>query len=318
MRHPLHRALILTLVFSLVSIPVLAQFGGREGDAVVYLFTSKGSPDLQVVPFGAANTVSGFETKNPFLEPWQPFGPDFEAEFYITLHQEPDDAFRIIRQIEDIVIPHNVFLGPAKVLVAQGLDRLLIPGKAPVDLTAGLFAPFPEGVDFGPELPLFEAISFMWTPSPFFPLLEVADPDYTSPIVPPGLTGSEHVLGLGQFLGILPWHSLRQLDPGGGWADGIDLKLVEEDLELGSTARILRVRAGRRTPPFRINANTHVVVLSGNPLIAPVDGAPVRLERFHYAFVPNGFAITLFNPKEFHFTGPERLGQRQLLVEREQ
>jgi hypothetical protein len=282
-----------------------AQFGGREGDVVLYIFNAKGIPDLNVVAPNRINTAVGFETRNPFDGPWIPFGPDFPAELFVLLHHEPGDSFRFIRQLEDIVIQHNVWLGPAKVLVAEGLDRLLIPGKDPVDLTAGLFAPFPEGVDFGPELPLFEAHSFLWTPSDFAPLIVPAEPSYTSPVVPPGLTGSEYVLELGQFLGILPWTSVRGVYPGAGWAEGIDIKFIEEDADLGSTARLLRLRAGRRTPPFRIAANTHIAVLSGSVVIGPTDGSPVELERFHYAFVPPDFSITLANPRRFQFAALE-------------
>ncbi len=298
----MRRTVCLVLALCLASSVALAQFGGREGDVVLYVFNAKGAPDLQVVPYDTVNTVTGFEVKRRFEESWQPFGPDFEGEFFVTLHEEPGDAFRMIEQLEDIVTQHNVFMGPAKVLVAEGLDRLLIPDKAPVDLTAGLFAPFPEGVDFGPELPLFEAHSFVWSPSPFFPLFVPVEPDYTSPLVPPGLTGSEYVLTLGQFLGIVPWEGLRRLYPGVGWSPGIDVKLVEEDAELGSTARIVRLRAGRVTPPFRIAANTHIVVLSGSVQIAPVNGSAESLQRFDYAFVPNGFAVTLQNPRRFDFS----------------
>ena len=301
----MRRILILILALWVMSSVALAQFGGREGDAVLYVFNAKGAPDLQVVPFDAVNTVSGFEVKRYSDEPWVPFGPDYESEFFVTLHSEPGDSFRIIEQREDLVIQHSVLMGPMKILIAEGLDRLLIPDKAPVDLTTGLYAPFPEGVDFGPELPLFQAHAFIWSPSPLFPLFDPVEPDYTSPIVPPGLTGSEYVLTLGQFLGILPWQSLRRIHPGVGWADGIDMKMIEEDTELGSTARVLRLRSGRRTPPFRIGANTHLVVLSGSVQIAPMNASPVSLGKFDYAFVPNGFAITLLNPRKFDFAGTE-------------
>ena len=293
----MRRIYFLILASCLGSTPALAQFGGREGDVVLYFVNAKGSPDIHVVPYDTVNSATGFETRNPFDGPWEPFGPDFAGEFFVTLHEEPGDSFRMVEQLEDIVTQHNIFLAPGKVFIAEGIDRLLIPEKAPVDLTAGLFAPFPEGVDFGPEVPIFEAHSFVWTPSPFFPLIEPIDPSYTSPIVPPGLTGSEYVLTLGQFLGIIPWESLRRLYPGAGWVDGIDMKMVEEDAELGSTVRVMRLRAGRKTPPFRVDANTHIAVLSGRVQIAPINGSPASLDRFHYAFVPSGFAITLMNPK---------------------
>lgn len=313
----MHRIHFLILALCAVSSVALAQFGGREGDVVLYVFNAKGTPDPQVVPFDTVNTISGFEVRHFSDEPWMPFGPDYESEFFVTLHSEPGDSFRIIEQREDRVIQHSVLMGPMKILIAEGLDRLLIPDKAPVDLTTGLYAPFPEGVDFGPELPLFQAHAFIWSPSPFFPLFDPVEPDYTSPIVPPGMTGSEYVLTLGDFLGILPWESLRQAYPGAGWSPGIDMKVVEEDTELGSTARILRLRPGRRTPPFRIAANTHIAVLSGSVQIEPMNGSPVTLEKFDYAFIPNGFAITLLNPKRFDFAEVGAPNSRSVRNERE-
>jgi len=136
-------------------------------------------------------------------------------------------------QRERILTQHNTFVGPAKLMIIQGLDRLVIPNKEPVDLTAGLFAPFPQGVDFGPELPMMEANSFMWTPSPVFPLLRPADPSFISALTPPGITGSEYVLQLGQFVALIPWIGLNQIY-GSGWPQGIDQRLIEQDNSLAA------------------------------------------------------------------------------------
>jgi hypothetical protein len=296
------------LILAFLSGSGWAQFGGREGDVVLYLVNAKGSATFQVVAPGTPNTASGLVTKDPMDGPWIPFGPDFPAEEYVLLHEEPGDSFRFIRQLEDIVIQHNVWLGPAKVLVVEGLDRLLLPDQDPVDLTAGLYAPFPEGVDFGPELPVFQAHSFLWTPSLTAPLIAPAEPGYVGPMVPPGMTGSEYVLELGQFMGIIPWASLKRAFPSAGWQEGIDIKMIEEDVELGSTARLLRIRQGRRTPTFRIPANTHIAVLSGSVILQPSDGMPVQLDRFQYAFVPPNLAITLSNPRRFQFAGGDGRG----------
>lgn len=279
----------------------MAQFGGRDGDAVLYVVTAKGNSDFQVVATGFTNTVTGFEIINPLVRPLQPFGPDFPGEFFVTLHSEANDNFRFIVQKEDIVTQHNQFLGPAKLLIVQGIDRLLIPGKEPINLTAGLFAPFPATVDFGPEIPILEANSFMWTPAAFFPLIRPEPPSFTSAITPPGLTGSEYVLELGQFMGLIPWNGLNRLYPGAGWQQGIDERLVERDTALGSTVRLIRLRPGRRTPTFRVAANTHIAVLSGSVQIAPSRGAATVMNKFHYAFVPSNFAITISNPRVFTF-----------------
>jgi hypothetical protein len=299
----MRRILVLSILTACLGLtPLTAQFGGRENEVVLYTVSAKGNPNPVIVPASTVNTQSGFQVKDPFKEVFEPFGPDFAGEFFVTLHSEPADNFRFILQKEGIFTQHNTFQGPAKLMIIQGLDRLVIPNKEPIDLTAGLFAPFPEGVDFGPELPILEANSFMWTPSPIFPLLKPADPSYISPITPPGLTGSEYVLQLGQFAALIPWLGFKDLY-GTGWPQGIDQRLLEQDNVLGSTVRMIRLRPGRQTPPFVIRANTHLAVLQGSVQIKPVNGAAVTLNPKMYAFIPNGFAITLANPVTY--SGPK-------------
>jgi hypothetical protein len=289
-------ALRLLIFAGCVASSLPGQFGGRADEVVIYAVSAKGNPDFQIVPSTTVNTATGFEVKDPLQEPLEPFGPDFAGEFFVTLHREAGDNFRFIVQREGIVTEHNIFQGPAKLMIIEGLDRLLIPDKEPIDLTAGLFAPFPEGIDFGPELPIVEANSFMWTPSPIFPLLKLVDSAYKSPITPADITGSEYVLQLGQFGALIPWVGLNKTYPGAGWPQGIDTRLIERDVALGSTVRMIRLRPGRQTPPFVIRANTHLAVLQGSVQIRPVNGAPIVLKPKQYAFVPNGFAITLANP----------------------
>jgi hypothetical protein len=280
-----------------------AQFGGREDETVIYVVSVKGDPNFQVVPSTTVNTVSGFETKDPIAANPEPFGPDFAGEFFVNLHIESGDNFRFIIQKEGILTEHNQFQGPAKLMIIQGLDRLLIPNKEPIDLTAGLFAPFPNGVDFGPELPIVEANSFLWTPSPIFPLLKKMDPSFVSPITPAGFTGSEYVLQLGLFGALVRWIGLNQIYPDAGWPQGIDQRLIDVDQALGSTVRMIRLRPGRQTPPFLIRANTHIAVLQGSVQVKPVNGAAVTLKAKQYAYVPNGFAVTLANPVTY--SGPK-------------
>jgi len=286
------------LVALLFSGLASAQFGGREGDVILYLVSAKGSGDPVVVPGSTVNTATGFQTIDTLKQPLQPFGPDIPGEFFVTLHSEANDSFRFIVQREE-QIPHNRFIDTGKVLIVQGVDRLQIPNKDPIDLTAGLFAPFPQDVDFGPELPIFEANAFLWTAAPVFPLIVKAPDNYKGPMVPANLTGSEYVLTLGQFLGIIPFKGWDKLYPGVGWPQGVDEKFIERDATLGSTIRVLRIRGGRKTPPFLIRANTHVAVLSGSVQIAPVNGAAVTLTAKQYAFIPNGFAVTMSNPKVY-------------------
>jgi hypothetical protein len=298
----MRRILILsTLAACLGFAPLRAQFGGRENEVVLLAVSAKGNPNPVIVPANTVNTQAGFQVKDPFKEVFEPFGPDFPGEFFVTLHTESADHFRFILQKEGIVTQHNTFQGPAKLMIVQGLDRLLIPNKEPIDLTAGLFAPFPQGVDFGPELPIAEANSFMWTPSPVFPLLRPADPSFISPITPAGITGSEYVLQLGQFAALVPWLGFNDIY-GAGWPQGVDQRLLEQDNLLGSTVRMIRLRPGRQTPAFVIRANTHLAVLQGSVQVRPTSGAAVTLTSKMYAFIPNGFAISLANPVTY--SGP--------------
>ena len=274
-----------------------AQFGGRPGDTVLYVVTAKGSPDLKVVPASTPDTQAGYQTIDTVNQTPVPFGPNFAGESYVTLHTEAGDSFRYIIQKEGIATQHNVFQAAGKLFIAEGVDRLLIPNKTPVDLTAGLYAPFPANVDFGPELPEIEAHSFLWTAAPFFPLLTPVDPNYLSPQDPPGLTGSEYVLKLGTFDALIPWIGLNMTYPGQGWRQGIDFRTIEQDNAAGTTVRMLRLRPGRATPPFMVSGNTHIAVLQGSVIVKPTGGGtPVTLNKFGYAFLPNGYSVVLANP----------------------
>jgi mannose-6-phosphate isomerase-like protein (cupin superfamily) len=145
---------------------------------------------------------------------------------------------------------------------------------------------------------LFDGVTLMWTPHPTFPVAKIAPPDFVSPVVPPGSNGIEFLLGRGSFLGIIPWVSLRDLDPGGGWQRGIDTKVLDDDDDLGVTVQVIRLRPGRRTPLIRIPASTHLWILSGRAFITPAGEAPREMQQDIYAFVPNGFAFQLSNPAE--------------------
>jgi hypothetical protein len=299
----MHRLFSLLLGGCLVSGMAMAQFGGRVGDVVIYAVTSKGPSTFNVVAANRVNSAAGFQIIDPTVQTPVQFGPNFPGESYVTLHSEPNDNFRFIIQQENILTQHNTWQAAAKLFIAQGIDVLLFPNGAAQDLTAGLFAPFPATVDFGPELPEIQAHSFMWTASPIFPLLQPAPPGYTSPIDPPGYDGSQYVLSLGTFDTLVPWIGLNDTYPGQGWEQGIDVRTIETDATAGTTVMMIRLRPGRQTPPFLINANTHLAVLSGSVNLVPTTGAaPATLTQFQYAFIPNGFAMVLSNPAPY--TGP--------------
>src|SRR5271170_5007187 len=49
----------------LAALPGAAQYGGRPGDTVLYVFTSKGTGAIQTLPLSTVNTASGLQTIDP-------------------------------------------------------------------------------------------------------------------------------------------------------------------------------------------------------------------------------------------------------------
>lgn len=291
---------LLLLIVGCSSTALSAQFGGRQGDVVIYVVSAKGQPDFQTVPNSTVNTQTGFEIVNPNDVPLEPFGPDFPSESRRRMHAEEGDVFNAIIHELGEESPHQELLETVKVFLADGLLRLKPINAPPTDSPIGLFVRFPRSVDFGPNEALFKGLYLMWTPAPFFPATRKADPEYRSPIVPSGFSsGNDYLLTLATFAGIVPWVGLDRQYPNSGWQQGIDSKLIDLDSTYGTKIQILRLRPGRQTPLFRINANTHLWVLSGRVTLTPAGGLPVAMQQNIYAFVPPGFAIRLSNPAVF-------------------
>jgi hypothetical protein len=301
---------------SIPAVPAFAQFGGRVGDVVVYVVSSKGNPDFVSVPSYTVNTATGFVTEDPGQMFDEPFGPDFPGETRRKMHAEPGDVFNLIVQREGVESPYQYLLAPVKVMVSQGLLRLERPNNTPVDVPVGFYAPFPNTIDFGPNVANVLGTNLFWTNYfPNFPATTVAPPGYRSPALPSTFTnGIDYLLTIGTFVGIVPWVPLQNLYPASGWVQGIDRKLIDDDTALGVRVQILRLRPGKITPFFKVNANTHMWVLNGSLTITPAGGKPTIIANKGcqqpcsgtvYAFVPNGFAIQLSNP--IAFTGPFRL-----------
>jgi len=288
------------------SMAAFAQFGGRKGDVVVYVVSSKGQPDFQVMPNSTVNTQTGFVIKDPNDVPLEPFGPDFPSESRRKMHGEDGDVFNMIIQEEGEDSPHQELLETVKVFLAKGLLRLKPINESITDTPTGLYVPFPKGVDFGPNEAILKGIYLMWTPAPFFPATRKADPGFRSPIVPGNFTsGIDYLLSLGTYAGIVPWVGLRQIYPSAGWQQGIDSRLIEVDDNYGTKIQMLRLRPGRSTPLFKVNANTHLWVLSGKMTITPANGVPAVMKQNIYAFVPPGFAIRLSNPADYSGPGSD-------------
>src|SRR6185503_4838749 len=107
--------------------------------------------------------------------------------------------------------------------------------------------------------------------------------------------------GLVKLPALLPWSNMSGHYPGAGWKHGIDLKMLDLDVALGTTILQLRLRPGIQTPMFRIPGHTHVFVLQGSVTITAAGVNTTALQQNDYAFLPGNFAVSLANPK--HYTG---------------
>jgi len=297
-RHLGSRVALLGVVASLS--PAFAQYGGRPGDVIIYMVSAKGSPDFRVVPDSTVNTKTGFVIEDPNDLPKEQFGPDFPAESRRKMHAEAGDVFNVITQLENDSSPHQQLLETVKVFVAGGVLRLKPADQPPIDITAGLFVPFPKTIDFGPNEAMIQSMFLMWTPAPFFPATTKAPDDYRSPNIPSQFPhGINYLIATGTFDTLVPWVPLRTVYPGNGWQQGIDTRVIEIDDQYGTKIQMLRLRPGKATPTFRISANTHLFVLSGQVTITPASGTASVMKKNIYAFVPPDFAIRLSNPAEY-------------------
>lgn len=292
------RAIIFVITGIILSaLPGAAQYGGRPGDTVMYVFTSKGSGTITTLPQSTVNKATGLQIINPATVTPQPFPSNFPGEDRVLLHNETGDTFEFLVETPDIVDPNTETIAPAKVLIGQGLLRISPTGEGDIDAPSTFYTDFPQYINIAPHDALnapYELI--FWTPSQVFPIAMEVPTTFVSPVPPPGVSGPDYIVSLGKFPALTPWSGLQKLFPNSGWVQGTDLKVMETDTTLSTTARFVRIRPGRTTPPFSIDGNTHIVVMQGSVQIAPAGGAPQTVPTLNYAFVPPGYAITLSNP----------------------
>jgi hypothetical protein len=293
--------------FLLAVLPGAAQYGGRPGDAVLYVFTSKGSAAIQTLPTSTVNTASGFQTVDPATVAPEPFPPAFPGENRLVLHNEPGDVFEFILEQRDVVDPNTETIAPAKVLIGEGMLRISPIGEDEIDAPASFYTDFPQFIEIAPHFALNAPYELVfWTNSQVFPIAIPAPTTFVTPVPPPGVSGPDYVVSLGVFPALIPWQGLNKLFPGVGWLQGTDVKVLEQDNSLSTTTRMIRLRPGRKTPPFSIDGNTHILVLQGGAQIGPAGGQAQTLTKHHYAFVPPGYAITLSNPAVYAGPGSSR------------
>lgn len=286
----------------LAAVPAAAQFGGHTGDVVLYVLSHRGPAAFQVAAPGtrnASDAAARFKVTNAAALPSEPTVPNFPRTAK-TLFRENDDIFQLVTQAEKVVSPREEFLGKAKEFTLKGILRDDNPGgRGKLDLQAGAFIGLDGGIAAGPNLALAEVSLLLWRPDATTPPYRQVPLEYVGPRVPPGLTGAEYLVFFSKLPLFVLWGEMRKKYPGAGWPAGVDFRLIEEDASLQSTVQVIRIRAGRRTPPFRIGARTHVFVLQGSVDIAPVDGNPTHMETNWHAYLPAGFNVVLSNPAAF-------------------
>jgi hypothetical protein len=274
------------------SVPASAQFGGRPGDVVIYAVTYNGSGAFQVSP-AATNTaqnlanfkVVSLDSVPPL--PSDPF-PLQRQVFYST----DSETFQVGTDVENTVGLHRSFTVTTKILQFDGLTNAIgsIVGASPSLIT------FPKDLDVEGDIALETLRLITWFPKgpPFIVLT-----DHRGPLGPPELPGFLYLFttpGLVNIPSLAPWVNFSALYPGAGWQDGVYMKLLDRDPQIGDTIEFIRIRPGKGTPVFRLTGHTHLFVLSGNATVTPAGGSTVSMNTFDYAFLPENFVVSISNP----------------------
>jgi len=278
-----------------------AQWGGRANELVIYAF-SRNAIDLRIVSGSISAGAGQLTIQDPLTLPVSTFGPEFPAKQLRVLHNEPGDFFAYVTQVERIDSPRQLRQQPGKILYLSGMFRDQNPGSVsqkPLDVSGGLYFPSIPGVAAGPDVAIDESRSLLWTPSASSPPYVAVPLETKSSVGGPGLTGAE----LEGFLGVapffVPWQNLRRRYPHDAWPDGMDVKVFDQDPQVGNTAMLIRLRPGKVTPLFVFTGNTHLFVLEGNAQLRTGNGLPAAFPLNSYTFVPKDFALRIANPRVF-------------------
>jgi hypothetical protein len=275
---------------------VRAQFGGSPGDVVFYAVTANGSGAFQTVPITTTNTAAGLAAFHTTVLSTVPISLSLPFPLLRqVLYQTTNELFQVSTDAEGNVGLHRLFLVPTKLFSIAGV--IDPPGPGSSDGLAGTYIAFPQGLDVTNDLVLEKLMFVTW------PFLQVVT--QRGSVGPPNLTGWQYLFTLPNAVtlpALLPWANMSTLYPTGSWLPGVDLKMIETDTTLGATIRMIRLRAGAKTPLFNCPGHTHLFVLQGSAQITPVGGATVTMNQNDYAYVPEGFTISLANPAAY--TGP--------------
>ena len=288
-----HFVVLVSALVIALSTPAFAQFGGRPGDVVFYAVTANGSGDLQAISPTTTNTapnLTSFQVTSLDSVPFSSSTP-FTIKRQV-FYEQPNELFEMNTDDENSVGAHRMFLIPTKLFFVAGVINPLgnLVGNA------NTYISIPQSLDVTSDLSL-ETLQFLtWSPKnwPF-----IAMTSQRGPVGPPDTPGWLYLFEIPNAVmvpSLIPWTSVQALYPSGGWKAGFDSKLLDVDSSAGNTTRMLRLRPGVQTPPFRIPGHTHLYVLQGGATITPAGGGALTMKQSDYAFLPEGFTVTLANP----------------------
>ena len=298
------RLAIVGLALAATAPQMFAQFGAREGEAVIFMLTSKGGGGLTVsspVTPNAASLAGAFQVIDPATLPFDPSaqpGVFFPNYVLTVLHDEPDDKMQILTNLEGIPTLHHQYLITFKLFTLVGTRREYgDPGEPIMDVPPNVFASFFAGQDIGPNEALEREQALVWTSTPMFPPFVPTIRGFHGPLNGPNLTGTQMLLDSATFPVEVPWRPVYKKYPSQPWKDGFDIKFIETDTTMGSTAQMIRLHVGATTPTFKIDGATHFFIVQGNVNINLAGGQTVPFPNFNYAFIPNGLSFSLSNPR---------------------
>jgi hypothetical protein len=308
MAKPMRTGYVLFVAAGVASVTcptAFAQWSGRANETVIYGI-SKAKSDLQIAGATASNAaITGFLAIDSKTVPQVPFDPDFPGKRIQLLHNEPTDRFELMTDLENINTPRHQNQINSKILTLNGILRDDNPGSvstSPFDATGGLFVPYFPGLNQGPGRSIELYTSLLWSPSSTTPPY-VRVPEGTFGLFgPAGTTGIEieGLSGVAAFFA--PWINMQKYYPSQSWPQGVDIKPLDSDPNVGDTAFLIRLRPGASTPAFYFTANTHLFVVQGSAVVQPLGGDPQPFNLNYYSFAPSGFSLTISNP--LPYTGP--------------
>lgn len=305
MRKALSKAIAATV--ALAAAPHLfAQFGGAQGEAIIFMLTSKGQGGLTLASAATPNSstlISKFQVIDPAALTIDPaaqpgiFFPNYQLK---VLHDESDDKMQLLTNLVGAPTVHHYYLVTFKLFTMKGVRREYgDPGEAIMDVPPNVYASFFAGQDIGPNEALEEEQALVWTSKPSFPPFVPTPRGYHGELNGPNISGTQMLLDSATFPVEVPWTPLYSKYSNAGWVDGFDIKFLEKDTTMGSVAQMLRVHVGTNTQTFKIDGATHLFIVQGSVNINIPGGQTTPFPNFNYAFIPNGMTFSISNPRAY-------------------